>query len=275
MDVKDRQKKIAVIEDMCGYGRCSLSAALPIISAFGIQACPIPTAIFSNHTAFPAFYRTDYTDSMADYVKPWNTMKIKFDGILSGYLANTGQVRHVIDIIDKFADRECMVVVDPVMGDDGILYKCVDGKMKTMLRELAGRAQIITPNLTEACALAGVDYDKNMTSGQLFGLGESLKKLGPDNIVITGICMGDDIGNLCISGDKMSMIKIHRTGDNRCGTGDVFAAVITALLVSGMQLEMAVEDAAGFIAKAIERSDELGIDKRNGLAFETFMSIDI
>lgn len=269
------QKKIAVIEDMCGYGRCSLTVALPIISAFGIQACPVPTAIFSNHTAFPEHYRTDYTEYMAEYVKPWQKMDLRFDGILSGYLANVGQVRHVMDIIEEFASSDCTVVVDPVMGDEGVIYQCVDSNMKDMMRKLISRADAITPNVTEACALTETEYDAAMSVEKAKELAYRLKDMGPESIVITGLCMGSEIGNLCLIGNEISVIKTHKAGANRCGTGDAFAATVTALLVTGKTMAEAVDAASHFIANAIVKSDELGIDKRNGIAFEAFMSIKV
>ncbi|MGN0481805.1 MAG: pyridoxamine kinase [Lachnospiraceae bacterium] len=268
------QKKVAVIEDMCGFGRCSMTVALPLISAYGIQACPVLTALFSNHTAFDSIYREDLTDGMMDYVKPWKQLGLKFDGIMSGYLANVNQIEHVIEFISEFRKKDTIVVVDPVMGDNGKLYKYIDDTMKDRLRMLVTRADVVTPNVTECCAITGTPYSDSMSMDVIRSMGVKLLDMGPENVVITGIPMKTFIGNLCVTGSGTTLIKRKKTGDTRCGTGDAFTAVLTALLVNGCNLETAVRKTSAFIAKAIARSDRLGIDKRNGIAFEKFMKLE-
>lgn len=268
------QKKVAVIEDMCGFGRCSMTVALPLISAYGIQACPVLTALFSNHTAFDSIYREDLTDGMMDYVKPWKQLGLKFDGIMSGYLANVNQIEHVIEFISEFRKKDTIVVVDPVMGDNGKLYKYIDDTMKDRLRMLVTRADVVTPNVTECCAITGTPYSDSMSMDVIRSMGVKLLDMGPENVVITGIPMKTFIGNLCVTGSGATLIKRKKTGDTRCGTGDAFTAVLTALLVNGCNLETAVRKTSAFIAKAIARSDRLGIDKRNGIAFEKFMKLE-
>lgn len=267
------QSKIAIIEDMCGYGRCSMTVGLPLIAACGLQACPVPTAIFSNHTAFDSFYRDDLTDRMSDYIKPWKELGLKFEGIMSGYLANVAQVEQVIAFVQSFRKAGTQVVVDPVMGDNGRLYRFIDSAMKAQIRQLVSIADTITPNVTEACALADVEYSEELTLAQLKNIGERLLDMGPANVVITGINMNSYIGNLCVTQASTTLIKRKKTGDNRCGTGDAFTAMLTALLVKGATFEDAVRTTSAFISKAIKKSDELGIDKKNGIAFEAFLNI--
>lgn len=268
------QKKIAVIQDMCGFGRCSMTVALPLISAYGIQACPVPTALFSNHTAFDSFYREDLTDRMMDYVEPWKGLKLKFDGIMSGYLANVNQVLHVIEFINQFKKKDTMVVVDPVMGDNGRLYRCIDDAMQDKIRLLITKADVVTPNVTECCAITGTEYSDNMPLEVIRSMGTQLLDMGPEKVVITGIPMKSFIGNLCVTGSGTTLIKRKKTGDTRCGTGDAFTAMLTALLVNRTDFEMAVRKTSAFIARAVAKSDELGIDKKNGIAFEKFMKLE-
>lgn len=270
----NEQKKVAIIEDMCGFGRCSMTVALPLISAFGIQGCPVPTAIFSNHTAFDSFYREDLTERMEEYTKPWKDLELCFDGIMSGYLANVSQVEQVIEFIKAFRKKDTIVVVDPVMGDNGRLYKGVDETMKDRIKSLVAAAEVVTPNVTECCTIAGRTYSEELSLADIEEMGRELLELGPEKVVITGIAMKSYIGNLCVTRKGTTLVKQKKTGDTRCGTGDAFTAMLTALLVSGENFEMAVKRTAAFIAKAIKRSDELGIDKKNGIAFETFMNLE-
>ena len=132
----NNQKKIAVINDFCGFGRCSITASLPIISAMGIQCCPLPTAIFSNHTGYESFYRTDYTDHMNGYMDEWKKLDLHFDGILSGYLASPDQIEIVKSFFEKFKKEDTVILIDPVMGDNGRLYPAYSSTLSEKMKEL-------------------------------------------------------------------------------------------------------------------------------------------
>ena len=154
------QKKIAVINDIAGYGRCAMTVLLPIISYMGVQACPLLTSVFSSNTAFPDFYKDDYTDRMEAYIKSWEKIGLrqKFDGIATGYLGSVRQIEIVRCFVREFSREETLVIVDPVMGDHGRIYSAHTVELCTELRKLVALADIITPNLTEGCHLAGIPY---------------------------------------------------------------------------------------------------------------------
>ena len=155
-------KKIAVINDLSGFGKCSLTAAIPVISAHGVQCCPLTTGIFSNQTGFDSYKYLDCTDIMQDFINEWKSLDVKFDGILSGFIANSKQGSIISDFIDDFKTPETLVVVDPVMADDGILYDCYDDNSVSQIIALTEKADIITPNLTELCIICDENYNETI-----------------------------------------------------------------------------------------------------------------
>ena len=193
----NNQKKIAVINDFSGFGRCSIAVALPIISAMKIQCCPVPTSIFSNHTGFKSFFFEDYTDRMEKYIDEWKKLGLRFSGISSGFMGSVDQIRIVTDFFKYFADEETQVIVDPVMGDYGKAYPTYTSEMCAEMKNLVSYADIITPNLTEACILAGEDYNEKRRIKDLEALAVKLSNMGPKKVVITGIIQGGFIVNYC------------------------------------------------------------------------------
>ena len=145
----NNQKKIALINDFTGFGRCSIAVELPVISMLRVQCCPVPTSVFSNHTGFESFYFDDYTDRMRRYVAEWKKLELKFNGICSGFLGSAEQISIVREFINEFNSEGTVVVVDPVMGDYGKIYSTYTDEMCRLMKELVALADIITPNLTE------------------------------------------------------------------------------------------------------------------------------
>ena len=156
-----RQKRIALVNDITGFGRCSVTVELPLISAMKIQACPLPTAILSVHTGFPNHYLDDYTARMEPYIKSWEANGLAFDGICTGFLGSAEQIAIVLDFIHRFKGSETRVMVDPVMGDYGKLYPSYTQEMCDKMRRLLGVADLVTPNLTEACQLLDIPYPED------------------------------------------------------------------------------------------------------------------
>lgn len=152
-------KRVALINDLSGFGRCSLTAAIPVISVMGLEACPLPTAILTAQTGFPSYYCDDYTDRMDYFTDEWAKMEVSFDGIYSGYLASPQQMKQVKYFLDHFQKDNTLYLVDPIMGDHGQKYPFFNEELLTGMRELTARATVITPNLTELCLLAGVSYE--------------------------------------------------------------------------------------------------------------------
>lgn len=269
----NHQKKIAVINDFCGFGRCSLTVSIPIISALKVQCCPLPTAVFSNHTAYDSFYCTDYTEHMESYMAEWEKLGLEFDGILTGYLGSVAQVSIVKDFLKRFKKEDTLVVVDPVMGDGGHLYASYAPELAGKMKELIPYADVLTPNLTEACILTDTLYKEDMSEDELEVLCEKLGKQGPKHIVISGLTDGAGLRNYVYEkGKSPRSIAVRKVGVCRAGTGDVFSSVIAADVVNGADLVSAVKHGAAFISKVLEYTTELQIPVTDGICFEQYLS---
>ncbi len=266
----NNQKKIAVINDISGFGKCSIAVALPIISHLGVQCCPLPTSVFSNHTGFDSFYFRDFTPYMESYINEWKKLDLRFEGIASGFLGSAEQISIVGDFIDYFADSRTTVVIDPVMGEDGHAYPTYTREMCEKMRRLAARADILTPNMTEACMLTGTPYRKDgWTIKELRGLTGRLCALGAKKVVISGIPMGSYIANAVYDDESgFSVPRQKRAGVFRSGTGDIFAAVIAAEAVKGTDFTESVKKAARFVKLCVEETEKHDIPLTDGVCFE-------
>lgn len=268
-----QQKKIAVINDFCGFGRCSLTVSIPIISALKVQCCPVPTAVFSNHTAYDSFFYTDYTGHMEAYIAEWDKLKLSFDGILTGFLGSVAQVRIVKNFLERFKKKDTVVVVDPVMGDGGSLYTTYSPELAEQMRELLPYADVLTPNLTEACILTDTVYKEDMEDEELEALCAKLSKQGPKRIVISGLTDGDNLKNYVYEEGKLPCsVTVQKVGPCRAGTGDVFSSVIAADVVNGASLVDAVKHGADFIAKVLDYTTKLEVPVTDGICFEQYLS---
>lgn len=276
-------KKIAVINDLSGYGRVSLCVSLPVISALGVQCCPVPTSILSNHTGFPSEYKYDLTEQMKPYIEAWGQLRLSFDGIITAYMSYEEQVRITADLIDRFRRDDTVVFVDPCMADHGRIYRGFTEDFAGCIRDrLVRKATVIKPNITEACLLTGYDYDTVKAYAQepklrklkscLMNMIEDLRELGPQQIIITGIERQDRIMNVVADGDDIRFISMHSTGQSRGGTGDIFSSIAAASLVQGMSLEKATKKASGFVSEAIRISEEAGVPINEGVIFENILS---
>lgn len=270
MQSHNNQKKIAVINDISGFGRCSVSVALPIISYLRVQCCPVPTSIFSNHTGFEHYFFDDYTDKMEEYISHWDRLGLRFHGICSGFLGSVKQIEIVERFFYRFKEKETIAIVDPIMGDYGKPYSTYTKQMCQEMKKLVTYADILTPNLTEACLLTDKDYETvHGTNAELVEIAEQLAHMGPDKVVITGVPQKTFLTNLVFEkGKKPCFIKRKKWGVNRSGTGDVFSAILAADAVNGMDFAKSVERAADFIVMCIKRSMELDIPVTDGVCFE-------
>lgn len=269
----NNQKKIAIINDISGFGRCSIAVELPIISVMKIQACPLPTSVFSNHTGFESFFFDDYTDKMDFYMNEWKKLDLRFNGICTGFLGSKEQIVIVEKFFELFRDKNTLTIIDPVMGDYGKLYATYNMEMCLEMKKLVGYADVITPNLTEACILTDTEYHEDWTFEELEELVEKLAENGPDKIVITGITMNGNVENFCYEkGEKPYVIVTEHIGKSRSGTGDIFAAIIAADAVNGVDFKTSVKKAADFISKCILRSIEMDLPLTDGVCFEEFLA---
>ena len=268
----NNQKKIAVINDFSGFGRCSIAVALPIISTLKIQCCPLPTSIFSNHTGFDSFFFDDYTDKMSLYINEWKKLGLQFDGITSGFLGSKKQIEIVTQFFKDFKTKENIIIVDPVMGDYGKIYATYTKEMCEEMKKLVQYADIITPNITELCILTDTPYQEKWKISELEKMTEELAEKGPEKIVVTGIVQKEFIANFCYEkGKSPKILRCHRVGTQRSGTGDVFSSIIAADAVNQVPFDKSVKKASNFIKKCILKSIEMDIPVTDGVCFEELL----
>ena len=252
---KTGQKRVLAVHDLCGVGKCSLTVALPILSAVGIEACAMPTAVFSTHTAFPSFSfhdLTDYLTPMAEEIKKQN---VHFDAIYTGYLANGAQAGIIKGIVEMLGDKETLTVVDPAMADHGKLYACLPDGFPADMKTLCRIASVVTPNVTEAMLLLGKDT-ANMPKDEdeCARLAEALGRDLDTDVVLTSVpfkngCFGCAVWENARG--TVSFVSTKEVPHSYHGTGDTFSSVLTAALLSGKPLVTATKLAAEFVQRAI------------------------
>lgn len=282
-------KKIAVIQDLSGLGKCSLTAAIPVISVMGVQAVPLPTAVLSNQTGYPSYYCDDYTEHMEQIMTEWEKRKFSPDGIYTGFLADEEQADKILDFFQRFRTENTMVLVDPVMGDNGRAYGIYTEGLREKMLQLVGNAHVITPNLTEALLLlygkegmekryaSLLELDGRKRLEQIGKIGEQLKKeYGLQAAVITGVesqaelCV-HQMGNLVVENGHSSWCFAPKIGGSYSGTGDLFASVLSAGLVKEMSMMSCVELAVNFLSKVIAQTVQEGTDRNDGVCFEAYL----
>ena len=277
-------KKIAVINDLSGFGRCSLVAAISVLSSMGISACPLPTAILTAQTGYDNYYCDDYTDKMDIYTKEWRKLHQSFDGIYTGFLANESQVDKILNFLSVFKKNDTFLVVDPVMGDNGKTHGLFTKGLRNEYISLCKEASVITPNLTELCLLTEYDYqdmihitDKNTLLSHIASIGKELCYHSNQHVIVTGISLTMSnktrhIGNLHITKQNVSFFFVPYIGGSYSGTGDLFASCITAALARGIDIDEMIKKAGVFISKALEDSVKEHIPYNDGVNFEKFLS---
>ncbi len=264
-------KKIAVVNDLSGFGKCSLSVALPIISALGIEACPLPTAVLSNQTGYPQFFCKDLTDTLPQYIKNWQRLNASFEGILTGYITSEKQADIICDFIDKFRTPDTLVFVDPIMADDGVIYHTYNSALCEKVKSLVKRANIIAPNLTELCILSGNDYHEIHKNPDLEKIGEIAKFLLTDSleyVIVTGIKTHNEIYNLIVEKNGTSVVKSRLLGGSFSGTGDIFSSITCGAILRGKSVLDAVSLAAKFIEKSIKNTNSENNYEPDGVNFQ-------
>lgn len=268
------QKKIALINDITGFGRCSIAVMAPIVSAMKIQSVVVPTAILSTHTQFSEYYFDDYTPKMRDYIQTYKNLDMEFDAIATGFLGSVEQVDIVVDFIRHFKKPGVFTLVDPVMGDYGKLYKTYTPELSAKMKNLVRYADILTPNLTELCALMDEDYHNGEFDAKaLTAMCEKLSAQGPAHIVVTGIHYNDkQIMNFVYSrGESPRVLLVDRIGGDRSGTGDVISAVIAGKYLSGHDFYDSVRCAADYASKCIGYCEKNKVPEHWGLCFEMYL----
>lgn len=259
-------KKCAVINDISGFGKCSLTASIPVMSAMGIQVNPIVTGVFSNQTGYDSFDSVDLTDMLPKITRQWTSLSPHFDGILTGFLLGEKQYEYVLEFIETFKHQDTLLLVDPVMADDGEIYDTYTSGMVEGVKRLCAEADIITPNLTELRILSG--------ENDIMLAGEKLVDSGIKSVVVTGVVDDGHILNYVFSDGRMQafeteFIQSATQGGSFSGTGDIFSSFVMGKILNGVSIFDAVKQAADFISQAIKASD---IKNRNdGIDFEPFL----
>ncbi|MBR3269468.1 MAG: pyridoxamine kinase [Oscillospiraceae bacterium] len=264
--------RVACINDLSGFGRCSLTTALPVLSVMGVQACPAPTAVLSKHTGFPGFTFTDLTDGMAAYFESWNDLR--FDWIYSGFLGSVDQIELVRRFFrsQKALNPACKILLDPVMGDDGKKYSTYTKELCDAMRQLVAEADVITPNITEACLLTDTAYHgEALHHAEAAALAEQLMLLGCGSVVITGIVQENTIGNLTYYNGKTNFYRVHRTECLFSGTGDLFASVLCGALAGGASLNEAVKKSGQFLSEVTQYTLQENTPAAEGVLFEPLL----
>ncbi|MGN0500251.1 MAG: pyridoxamine kinase [Ruminococcus sp.] len=279
-------KKAVLINDLSGLGKCSLTAAIPVLSVMGIQACPMPTAVLTSQTGFKSFYCNDCTDKLDYYTQEWKKLGFQPDGIYTGFLSSEKQVDKILNFINSFETENTLVLVDPVMGDGGRTYSLFTDTLACKMKKLVTAADVITPNLTECCILCDIDYCefvKNAESpdfiDRIAELGKALlKRYGVKIVIITGIEHKDSDGtirvlNLVASDEEVFCVSCKKIGGSYSGTGDLFASVIFSGLLRGDSLRDTVNLAVNFIETSLHDTVNLGIDRNEGIEFEKNLNL--
>ena len=268
-----KTKRVLAVHDLCSFGRCSLTAAIPVISAMGMQVCPLPTAFFSNNLTYGEFTFHDFTDKMTGFMDRWEKLGFRYDAVYSGFLASVEQIEVVRDAARRFASREeSLVVVDPAMGDDGKLYPVFGPEYVEAMRTLVKEATLITPNFTEACFLLGESCGTAVPSSEaLRAMTEKLAALGAKQVVITSVPAGENEIKV-VSFDSVAGEYAERTTPRipftTCGTGDLFTSVVTGALLRGETLATASALAMRFVSRVMEFTLASGSDPREGVIVE-------
>ena len=260
-------KKCAVINDLSGFGKCSLTAAIPVLSVMGCEAHPLPTAILSNQTGYKSYRVLSMTDYMQAFMNEWKKLGVSFDGILTGYVCDEKQIDLINNFIDAFKCEDTILAVDPVMADGGKLYDGFTDKITDKIRTLCSRADIITPNVSELSILADEPFCKNIND--IEKCVEKVKKLGIKNIIVTGFDENDRITNLVYSENDFTRISSKKYGGSFSGTGDLFVSIVLGAVMNGKSIISSVKLASSFLEKAIKYSDIS--DRNDGIDFERYL----
>ena len=290
--------KVAVLNDLAGFGRCSLTAAISVLSAMGVQPCPLPTAVLSAQTGFESYFFQDLTEQMGMITEEWKKSGAQFDGIVTGFMSDHRQIGEVNHFLDLFHKEGTFLLVDPVLGDNGKRFSVFDGLFQKEMKQLVKRADIVTPNVTELC-LTDYDYDKiqNISeTGDREALFLEVSKAagrlldsGVSEVIVTGVLFeeqdaakectvgketgtgGRKVANLTVTREKTTAGISSFIGASYSGTGDLFASVIAGGKARGDRTEDSVRLAGEMIEKAVRESAALGISGKEGAEYEKYL----
>ena len=264
--------RIAAVHDLCGYGKCSLGVAIPVLSAAGADVCPVPTGLFSSHTAFPGWYMHDTTDILPDYLKAWKGIDVQIDAVYSGFLGAPEQVDIIRDIYATYPDA--LRVVDPVMADHGQVYPTYTPELCDAMADLACEADILTPNLTEAAIILGREWTgTDIADTEAEALVDALIAKGAKNVVLKGVQRDDGLIRNFVGGVDCDLFEVHNPFVPYMlhGTGDLYCSTLLAAVMAGRSLYEAARFAGDLTHDAIIVSTKQPHFQERGVSFELLL----
>ncbi len=265
--------RVAAVHDLCGYGKCSLGVAIPVLSAAGIDVCPVPTSLFSAHTRFPKFYMHDTTPMLGEYLDAWREEGIELDGIYSGFLGSAEQVDAILRLYREYPTA--LRIVDPVMGDGGAKYPTYTDEMCEAMKGLVDGADLLTPNLTEASILTGIPYEgQDVDEAYVRRVMDALFGMGAKAVVVKGVVHeGEKIirNYVAVSGGEMEEVSGELLPYMLHGTGDLFASGLTAAVYAGESLAASVEFACALVRHAMQITPDQPDYQVRGVSFESVL----
>ena len=265
--------RVAAVHDLCGYGKCSLGVAIPVLSAAGIDVCPVPTSLFSAHTRFPKFYMHDTTPMLGEYLDAWREEGIELDGIYSGFLGSAEQVDAILRLYREYP--RALRIVDPVMGDGGAKYPTYTDEMCEAMKGLVDGADLLTPNLTEASILTGIPYEgQDVDEAYVRRVMDALFGMGAKAVVVKGVVHeGEKIirNYVAVSGGEMEEVSGELLPYMLHGTGDLFASGLTAAVYAGESLAASVEFACALVRHAMQITPDQPDYQVRGVSFESVL----
>lgn len=277
MILRSPVKQIAAIHDLSGFGRTSLSVVIPILSVMGFKVCPLPTAVLSSHSRYKGYHFTDLTDHMQPVIDHWKELNISFDAVYSGFLGSHKQIRIVKGMIDTFSIEDQFIIVDPVLGDNGKMYGPINHEMVGEMRSLIKKADIITPNLTEAALLLDEPFHSDIDEAELKRWILKLSDMGPGMVVITGFPENYSMNKFSViaydrNDSRFWKVPIDYIPADFPGTGDSFTSVLTGALLQGDSLPMALDRAVNFISCGVRATFGYNYDQNQGILLERILN---
>ena len=278
-------KQVAVINDLSGFGRCSLTVAISVLSSMRVSPCPMPTAVLSAQTGYPSYYCMDLSESMPCYAQEWSKLQARFDGIYTGFVASEEQILHILEFVEMFQEDSTFLLVDPILGDDGITYDMFTERLLQLMKQLVSKAHYVTPNVTELCLLTDhavedvlAIHDVSELTAVVTKMGKMLLKRSDHlrAVIVTGLrsshSLAPSIGNVIITEHEVIAHHEPVVGGSYSGTGDLFASIITGSICNGISIEEAVKLATRVIQGGIRSSLAEGTAEIAGINYEGQLS---
>ena len=269
-------QKVAAIHDLSGFGRASLTVIIPILSRMGIQVCPLPTAVLSTHSKYNDFHFVDLTEHMPPMIDHWKRLHLEFNAIYSGFLGSYQQIDIVKSFIDDFRRDQQLVVVDPVLGDNGKIYAPLSLDHVKEMRSLIGKADVITPNLTEASLLLDKTFPASISHQQIKEWILELSAKGPEIVIVTSVPESGERGVTSViaynrKDERFWKVPVNYLPANYPGTGDAFASVITGSLLTGDSLPIAMDRAVRFTSTGVRATFGYDYNPDQGILLERIL----